>query len=325
MKALQMKRPRSFEKVEAPVPHLASDSPNRMLIRASFVSMCGSDIAFFTGSKRHQRYPLPAGAPAHECVGQVVESTSHRFHGGDWVVAIPDGDLGLAEFFIAQDSKAIQLPDDPASRATSCLIQPLATVMNAVDRLGKLEGRSVAVVGLGSMGLLLCWLLNKRGADRIVGLDPCAHRSRLARTLGASKTYPMRSIEVVHAAREDPSMWDPPDICIEAVGHQTETLNDCIELVQRRGTVVAFGVPDQPIYAVEFETFFRKNATLVACVTPQWDEYLAMARELFFPCRDELETLLTHRLPIADAEEAFAAYERHDQGLIKVVLDCSRW
>ena len=80
----------------------------------------------------------------------------------------------------------------------------------------------------------------------------------------------MRSIEVVHAGRQNPGEWEPPDICIEAVGHQTETLNDCFELVRKRGTVVAFGVPDQPVYAVEFETFFRKNAHLIAVVTPEW-------------------------------------------------------
>ena len=67
----------------------------------------------------------------------------------------------------------------------------------------------------------------------------------------------------------------PPDICIEAVGHQMETLNDCLELVRQQGTVLAFGVPDQPVYAIEYETFFRKNAHLIACVTPDWSEYLA--------------------------------------------------
>ena len=41
-----------------------------------------------------------------------------------------------------------------------------------------------------------------------------------------------------------------------------ETLNDCFELVRKRGTVLAFGVPDQHVYAVEYETFFRKNAHL---------------------------------------------------------------
>jgi threonine dehydrogenase-like Zn-dependent dehydrogenase len=138
------------------------------------------------------------------------------------------------------------------------MIQPLSTVMNAVDRLGDIKGQSIAVVGLGSIGLFFCRLLKKRGAGRIVGIDPLSHRCQLAEALGASRTFPLRSIEVVHLARQTPSEWEQPDICIEAVGHQMETLNDCFELIRKRGTVVAFGVPDQPVYAVEFEMFFQE-------------------------------------------------------------------
>jgi threonine dehydrogenase-like Zn-dependent dehydrogenase len=198
-------------------------------------------------------------------------------------------------------------------------------VVNAADRLGDVEAKSVAVVGLGSMGILFCWLLRRMGARHIVGIDPCQDRCDLALRLGADEAHPVRSTEVVHAAREGRSAWDAPEICIEAVGHQFETLNDCVDLVRRHGTVVAYGVPDQPVYPLQFETFFRKNAALVACVTPRWDTYLAKARDLFLACRAELEGLFTHRMPIREAEEAFSAFERHDPGLIKVLLDASQW
>ena len=156
MKALQVVSPRSFAPVEAPLPHLPSGVPDRILVRSQWVSLCGSDIPFFIGSKRHTPYPLAPGAPAHECVGQVVESRSGLFRPGDRVVAIPDGDQGLAEFFVAQAAKATRLPPDVSEPEGCCLIQPLSTVLNAVHRLGDLAGRSVAVVGLGSIGLFFC-------------------------------------------------------------------------------------------------------------------------------------------------------------------------
>jgi len=325
MKAMQVVQPRSFVTAQVPIPHLTSGSPDRLLIQTRWASMCGSDIPFFTGNKRFKPYPLAPGAPIHECVGQVVESTSDLFRPGDQVVAIPEGDRGLAEFFVAQAAKAVRLPSGLAGRDTSCMIQPLSTVMNAVDRLGNIQSQSVAVVGLGSIGLFFCWLLKKRGAAHIVGIDPSAHRCRVAKGLGATRTLAMRSIEVIHAGRQNPGEWEPPDICIEAVGHQTETLNDCFELVRQRGTVVAFGVPDQPVYAVEFETFFRKNAHLIAAVTPEWSEYLAKSRDLFLSCREELETLVTHRFSIQDAQKAFTLYERHEDGILKALLDVSCW
>jgi threonine dehydrogenase-like Zn-dependent dehydrogenase len=287
--------------------------------------MCGSDIPFFTGSKRHKTYPLPVAAPIHECVGRVVESTSSLFQPGDRVVSIPERDQGLSEYFLAQATKAVKLPTDLDDNGTSCLIQPLSTVINAVDRLGDLEGKSVAVIGLGSIGLFFCWMLKKRGAARIVGIDPLEQRCRVALGMGANECLTARSLEVLHEARQIPEKWDPPDICIEAVGHQMDTLNDCLALVKYRGTVLAFGVPDQPVYALEYETFFRKNTRLVACVTPNWSEYLAISRDIFLAARDELEALVTHRFPIREAARAFTLYEEHEDGILKALIDMSDW
>jgi threonine dehydrogenase-like Zn-dependent dehydrogenase len=104
-----------------------------------------------------------------------------------------------------------------------------------------------------------------------------------------------------------------------------ETINDCLKLVQKRGTVIAFGVPDQPVYTVNYEIFFRKNAQLIASVTPEWSEYLSLAADLFLANRTDLETWVTHRFPIREAAKAFTLYERHEDQIIKAVLDASGW
>jgi len=325
MRALQVVSPRSFKRIEIPVPQLPPDNRDSVLIKTNSVSMCGSDIPFFTGNKRFRPYPMAPGAPIHECVGEVAESASEMFRPGDRVLAIPDGDQGLAEYFVAQASKTISLNPDIGDLGAACIIQPLSTVMNAIDRLGDLRGKSVAVMGLGSIGLMLCWLAQKGGASVVTGIDPYACRCRAAEILGATRTICHRGIEVVHRARAVPNEWNPPDICIEAVGHQMDTINDCLELVRKYGTVVAFGVPDHPVYALEYEIFFRKNAQLIATVTPDWKEYLAKAQEVFQANKDELSRLVTHRLPIRDAEKAFILYERHEDGMIKAALDASQW
>ncbi len=325
MKALQVPRPRSFDLIEAPIPQLPSGANDRILVRTAFVSMCGSDIPFFTGGKRFKSYPLAPGAPIHECVGEVVESASDLFHAGDRVLAIPDGDQGLAEYFLARVSKATALGADIGDAGAACILQPLSTVMNAVDRLGDLRGKAVAVLGLGSIGLLFCWLLRRAGAGPIVGVDPVPARCHMAESLGAAQTLCRRGIEMVHEARLNPDQWISPDLCIEAAGHQMETVNDCLALVGKYGTVVAFGVPDQDVYALEYEVFFRKNAQLIAAVTPDWNIYLEKARDLFLKNREELSRLVTHRLPIRDAAKAFEMYERHEDGIVKAILDARNW
>jgi threonine dehydrogenase-like Zn-dependent dehydrogenase len=325
MKAFQVARPRLFEMTEIPVPQLPADGEARVLVRTAWVSMCGSDIPFFSGNKRYRSYPLAHGAPIHECVGEIVASTSERYRMGDTVLSIPDGDQGLAEFFVALDSKTIPLDGDMTDLGSACIIQPLSTVMNAVDRLGDLSGKSVAVLGLGSIGLMFCWLAAKGGARSVIGVDPIPYRCRFAETLGATKTVCGHGIKIVQKARTSPDTWVPPDIIIEAVGHQMDTINDCLELVRKYGTVVAFGVPDQPVYALEYEIFFRKNAVLMGTVTPDWAAYLPKARDLFLANREALSKLVTHRLPIRDAEKAFQMYERHENGIVKAVLDGRSW
>jgi L-iditol 2-dehydrogenase len=325
MKVLQVIRPRSFDLIEVPVPQLPPEADDHIVVRTEWVSLCGSDIPFFTGSKRFRPYPLLPGAPIHECVGEVVESASGLFRPGDKVLAIPDGDQGLAEFFLAQTAKTISLSPDIKDPGIACVIQPLSTVMNAMDRLGDFRGKSIAVMGLGSIGLLFCWLAKKGGASSIIGIDPVSERCRMAESLGATQTICSRGIEVVHGMRMFPDRRNPPDICIEVVGHQMDTINDCLELVRKYGTVVAFGVPDHPVYALEYEVFFRKNAVLMGTVTPDWAEYLPRARDLFLDNGPELSRLVTHRLTIREAEKAFNMYERHEDGIVKAVLDARSW
>jgi len=325
MKALHLVRPRHFEIVDVPAPELPDGTSEFILVKTSWVSLCGSDIPFFTGNKRYSRYPLLPGAPNHENVGHVIESRSKQFHPGDVVLAIPESDCGLAEYHLAQAGKAIHLPPELAQCDDSCLIQPFSTVLNAVDQLGEVGGKSIAVIGLGSIGLFFCWLLAKREAGYILGIDPLQHRCQIAEKLGASTTIPMRSNECVHSSRQGSGEWQPIDICIEAVGHQTETLNDCIDLVRKQGTILAFGVPDQLVYPIEYETFFRKNALLLAVVTPDWSDYLTHACDLYQQYRHELAWLVTHRLPIKEATQAFTLYEHHESDILKVILDASVW
>lgn len=322
MRALQLDQPRSLVAVNAPVPNPGRD---QILVRTEWISICGSDIPFFNGTKYHTIYPLEPGAYVHECVGQVKESISDRFRPGDRVMSIPEGNRGMAEFFISNASKAVLLPEGLPHYGSSCLVQPLATVMNAIDQLTITQGQNIAIIGLGSIGLLFGWLVSKQGAEKVIGIDPNEDRCRAAADWGFSTTYSMRGVEFAQLVKDSSIDWEPPEICIEAVGHQVETLNDCIKLVNKKGTVLAFGVPDQPVYPIEFEIFFRKNARLTAVVTPEWTEYLVKAKDLFLSHQAKLETLITHQLPIVDAGKAFSLYESHQDGILKVLLDATDW
>jgi L-iditol 2-dehydrogenase len=172
MKALQLVKPRQFEMVDVARPEAGDD---QVLVRLEKVVLCGSDIPKFTGMWRGLTYPLPPGMPIHECVGTVAESRSPRFDVGDRVVAVPAGDQGLAEYYAADAIKAVHIPAALVGSEVSLLIQPLSTVVYALDRLGDVSDRAAVVVGLGPIGLLTTWLLHRYGAE-VVGVDPIAWR-----------------------------------------------------------------------------------------------------------------------------------------------------
>ena len=321
MKALQLVKPRQFRALDIARPEIRGD---QILVRLEEAVLCGSDIPKFTGMWRGLHYPLPPGMPIHECVGSVVESHSPRFQVGERVVAVPKGDQGLAEYYVADSIKAIVIPEPLVHSEASLLIQPLSTVVYGLDRLGDVAGRTVAVVGLGPIGLLATWLLNQYGA-RVVGVDPLVSRCDAARRLGAGRIFDLHSERLLDAIAQGEE-WEPADIVVEAVGQQTRTINDCLYLVKRCGQVLALGVPLDPVYPFDYIRFFRQNVDLIASVTPPDETYMIRAAELIAGNEQDLTFLITHRFAPDRAAEAFALYEtRAGNRPLKVMIDGASW
>jgi threonine dehydrogenase-like Zn-dependent dehydrogenase len=101
-----------YEGVEVPTPHLGDDERPQLRIHTLSVSMCGTDIPFFAGGKTGPSYPLAPGARVYECIGRAMEGTPDLFGPGDRVVAVPEDEFGLAEFFVAQAPKAARMPPE---------------------------------------------------------------------------------------------------------------------------------------------------------------------------------------------------------------------
>jgi L-iditol 2-dehydrogenase len=322
MKALQLLKPRQFQTVEVAQPAIGDD---QILVRLGKAVLCGSDIPKFTGLWRGLHYPLPVGMPIHECIGTVVESRSPRFQVGDGVVAVPAGDQGLTEYYPADARKAVQIPEPLIPSEASLLIQPLSTVVYALDRLGDIAGRTAIVVGLGPIGLLTTWLLNQRGAGKIIGVDPITWRCAASHRLGAAQTFDVHSDRLVALLAQDDT-WEATDICVEAVGQQTRTINDCLYLVKHCGLVLALGVPLEPVYPFEYTRFFRQNIHLVASVTPPDETYMIRAAELVGRHEQDLAFLITHSFGLDKIAEAYTLYEtRGENHPLKIAIDGTSW
>ena len=146
-------------------------------------------------------------------------ASRHRSHGvGDRVVGWASGFDGLMEYVVA-DGDGLA-PYDPAlSPQHAVALQPLACVLYALEQLPKLEGRHVAVIGQGSIGLLFSYAAKAAGARRVTGVDPI-DRDAVGKEFGVDTV--VRATSDRWVSHLEPH--DRPDIVIEAVGHQVATL-----------------------------------------------------------------------------------------------------
>ncbi|WP_020576461.1 zinc-binding dehydrogenase [Actinopolymorpha alba] len=311
MWAYNLEGPRCVAGVSCAKPSAADLRPGEVMLRFLMGGICGSDIPKFTGAVKPYGEDRPGpGFPLHELVAEVVASAGSRFEVGQRVVGFAHGAQGLREYSTSPDHLLCAVPDE-FSDLEAVAAQPLATVLSAVDKIPEVTGRSAAILGLGPLGLLFAYVLKGRGARQVTGVDP-VDRSVVARHYGVDALVTNSAHAWVAALEHE----EAPDICVEAAGHQRETLADAVRATASGGHVVAFGVADSDDYVVPFRTLFRKHLTLTAGTTRDWQRYLELAVEELRP----LDGYVTHVLPVREAQRAFEVAATPAEGRLKVVL-----
>lgn len=341
VKAAQIVARRRVVVVDAEEPQLAG--AGQVKIRLERACLCGSDVPLWDcdhnelaevaqrDPRRAKRvpfvdyvhgdpYPLRVGLSIHECLGTVVASTSGKFREGDFVLALPDGQTGLCEYICTPDSRTIPLPKGVVPDEQILMTQPLGTVVWTCQKLGNIVDWDVAVVGQGPMGLLFTRMLGNLGARSVIGMDKLDYRLHAAKKMGATHVVNVDSNDAVEAVREITG-GKMADLVVEAVGHQTETLNACMKLLRRLGTLVGFGVPDDVYYPFEYAEFFRRNLKLISTVGPDVQPNFSLARDLIAQGRVDVAPLATHVLPFEDIQRGYELFADRGDGAIKVVID----
>ena len=318
MKAAQLTACKNFEIFESPTPSPDPNTSGSMLVKTAFSAVCGSDLPRF--SLDSEIFPKRPGQPMHECIGTVVESYSDQFRAGDRVLALPEENTGLAEYFLSSESRTIALDNTTPWQSEHVLAQPLGTVLCALRRLDNVLDKSVVVLGQGPIGLMFTQMLGLMGAKRIIAIEPVSHRLSLAGESFATHLINPET-ENIHDAVADITHGKMADIVIEAVGHQSKTINDAIALTRQKGTLVAFGVPDEPEYMLNFNDLFRRNISLLGSVGPNPGKDFSLALDLITQKRFNTIGLTSHQMHFTRAQEAFElAISKRDR-VVKIILE----
>ncbi|HYZ81983.1 MAG TPA: zinc-binding dehydrogenase [Solirubrobacteraceae bacterium] len=216
---------------EVPLPE---PGPGEVRLALEGCGVCGSDLPVWQGRPWFD-YPRPPGAPGHETWGRIDAV-------GPGVAGVTEGDRvaalsyhGYAEFDLARADRVVAL--EPGLADAPFPGEALGCAMNVFARSGIRAGDTVAVVGAGFLGCLICQLAERTGA-RVVALARRPGARTAARAMGAGHALDFddttleRVRELTHG--------ELCDVVVEAAGAQP-TIDLAGELTRVRGRLVIAG------------------------------------------------------------------------------------
>ena len=319
MRAGQIVAPRQIEIIDIDQPNLADYPDGTIMIKTVHSAICGSDMPSFVLEHPAESYPLQPGLSIHEAIGVVTDSKSDKFRVGDEVLALPRHIGGLSEYFLSDESVTLPLTDFPRK---DCILmsQPLGTVVWACRKLPNLLNLDTVIIGQGPMGLLFSHTISNLGARTVITSDLVDFRLSVSKKMRATHTVNPAKEDLVAAVAEitDGRM---ADLVIEVVGHQTETINQCLQLLKRGGTLLAFGVPDDEVYDFHFADFFRKNLQFIGSVGPDAPNDFPLAMDMIAQGRFDVSPIITHHLPFTEAQLGFEMALNKKDEAVKIVFD----
>lgn len=197
----------------------------------------------------------------------------------------------------------------------------LSTALFGVALADVGAGDVVGVVGCGPVGLLAIVAARAAGARRVVAVDPVPGRLEAARRFGATAVSPESGDAPAAAARaavDAATGGEGADGVIEAVG-TPEATRAAADLLRPGGRLAAVGVHTEPHLALSPGEMYDRNLTYAAGRCPA-RHFLPAALDLAIREASLLDSLITHRLPLADGPEAYRRFGAREPGWVKVLL-----
>ena len=315
-----------FEDKDIPTPQTGE-----ALIRVMACGICGSDIPriYDTGAHRHPLVPGHEFAGIVEAVGDDNSSTLTGSRVGVFPL-IPCGvcpqcsqkkyemcdnynytgsrcDGAFAEYVCVPCSNLIQLPDN-AGFDQAAMLEPMAVAVHAMRATDIAPGSTIAICGLGTIGLLLYMFLKEAGHTNVYLIGNKDFQKKQALSLGADEA---RYCDI---RKENALSWlkkctgnSGADVFFECVG-RNDTITLSLNAAAKGGKVTLIGNPhsDMTLPRNDYWQILRKQLTLKGT----WNSSFTQSdNDDWHYVIDRLnsgsiapEKLITHRLLLQDLE-----------------------
>ena len=336
MKAMLLQAPSDL--VQTTVDDLTVGA-GEVLVEVTHSGVCGTDLKIFRGDIPVQ-YPRVMG---HEMIGKVVTApTATGLAIGSRVVINPvlscgqcfycqagQENLCPSGFLLGRDKNGgfadhICVPAEavfplPSQISNDCapLIQVMTTCHHAQNLSSINPGETVVVVGLGVSGLLHVQLAKARGASRVIGITGSPVRRSMAEKFGADDTF--SPDEDVTQEILNLTGGRGADLVIDCVGSMN-TLRQAIELARPGGRLLLFGIYTDEIATLPFYQLYFKELILTNARAAKTEDFPACI-QLVVDGTIDLDSMISHVLPLVELEQAIRMLDERDEARMKVILD----
>ena len=326
---------------EIPVPEIAEDE---VLIQIKTVGICGSDIHMvYDGNMRPVFSPITIG---HEPSGVVVKTGANI---NDWelgsrvsvypiiycgscsncvaghseicykleIVGV-HRDGGLAEYMVVPARNLVKLPENISFPIGAIITDAVATPHHSlIDRAQLKFGDSIAIFGVGGLGLHAVQIAKMAGAKQIFAIDVLDEQLDKAKQYGADITINSTFEDPVEVIKQKTGYG--VDIAAEFIGKQ-ETINQAANVAIIGGRIVLTGVGYDPIKIMSSVKFVRKQLSLYGSYG-QTKNTIEQLVQLVSNKRLFLEDSITHQFSLEDVNTALEYLHKKIENPTRIVIN----
>lgn len=325
--------------VEKVVPEIKEDE---VLIKVLATSVCGTDLHIYEWDSWAQSRVLEPHTMGHEFVGEVVKlgSEVENLKIGDLVSAETHIVCGHCEFclndqahicsnalvigvdrdgcfaeYIAIPARNAWLNDPKIPLPFLSIQEPLGNAVHTV-LAGEIEGKSVAIAGVGPVGILAVDVVKACGAKQIFAIDVNDYRLNLAHDIGADVTINAAKEDVLEIIQKHTDHAGV-DVVLEMSGSGS-ALNLALSYLKPGGRLSILGIPTKPVQIDVGRDIVFKGITIQGITGRRIFKTWYQVKDLVESGKLHLDQVVTHIMPWEDYEEAMKLMESGDCG--KIVL-----
>jgi L-iditol 2-dehydrogenase len=242
--------------------------------------------------------------------------------GYDYLGSRSDG--AFSEYVIAPVRNLIKVPEN-VSLEEAAMTEPAAVALHAVRRAHVRLGDTIAIFGIGPIGLMVAQWVRSMGASQVLLFDISPPKLELAKKLGFTQVFDSRSVDAAKMAN-DATGGRGVHVAIESAG-VPQTMLAALRVTRRAGRMVLLGNPskDVTIPADLISQVMRREIDIVGTWNSDFSVYgddddWRTVLDAMSNGTLNLKPLITHRVPLARGIAALEMIRDQSEFSAKVLI-----